>query len=215
MLLSLHLASRAAVLPARIMDMNPFSKRPDLEQLAEEAIAELVASGEFLEYSGDLPAAARRRCRQLKMRSDDEYLLEDIFSDRMIALTRNSYVEEVTDENLDETLLKPSHERLVMADIYSDACRPCNLILPAVYQLAEKYRDALKVVKINAPRNARFSETFLGPIQVTPAFLFFRNGQPLEISSSRLGRLFGQRAYSASTRAGLEKRIVAVLSETG
>jgi thioredoxin 1 len=197
-----------------IMDMNPFNERPDLEQLAEEGIRELVASGEFIKYSGNLPPNARRRCRQIKLRSDDEYLFEDIFSERMIALTKNSYVEEVTDESLDEKLLKPSHERLVMVDVYSDYCRPCNHVLPVVYQLADKYKDELKVVKINGARNPKFVKSFLGPIQVTPAFLFFKDAQPLQASSSRLGRLLGQRAYSSSTRAGLEKRIMSLLRES-
>ena len=60
----------------------------------------------------------------------------------MIALTANDYVEEVADDDLNEKVLIPSHDRPVLVDIYSDYCRPCNHILPIVYQLADKYRTS-------------------------------------------------------------------------
>jgi hypothetical protein len=78
--------------------------------------------------------------------------------------------------------------------------------------LAEQYRNELKVVKINISRNARFRETFLGPVQMTPAFLFFRNGRPVR-ASGRFARLLGQKAFIESTRTGLEKRIRSVVSK--
>lgn len=190
--------------------VNPFSERPDLEQLAREAVEELVASGGFATYSGKLPPGASAKLRESTHRFDDESVLEDLFSERMIALTRNDYVEEAGDEDLNEKVLLPSHDRPVMVDVYSDYCRPCNHILPIVYQLAAKYRDELKVVKINISKNARFRETFLGPVQMTPAFLFFRGGQPVR-ATGRFLRLLGQTAFIASTRAGLERRIRPIL----
>jgi thiol-disulfide isomerase/thioredoxin len=191
--------------------MNPFSKRPDLEQLAEEAIKELVASGEFFSYSGNLPRNTRRMLRSLKSRSDEDQF-DDIFSERMIALTKNFYVEEVSDDDLNEKLLEPSYQRPIMVDLYSDYCRPCQHVLPIVYQLAGKYGEALTVVKVNVSRNPKFAALFLGLIQVTPAFLFFKDGQPVE-RAGHLRRLLGQRAEISTTRAGLEKRILSVLAE--
>ena len=123
----------------------------------------------------------------------------------MIALTRNAYVAEVGDEDLNQKVLAPSHDRPVMVDIYSDYCRPCSRILPVVYQLAEKYRDVLTVVKINISKHAGFRDAFLGPVQMTPAFLFFRNGRPVR-PGRRFARLLGQTAFIVSGRAGLEKR---------
>jgi thioredoxin 1 len=193
------------------MTSNPFGNRPDLEQLAEDAVAELIASGRFARYSGGLPPRAREPLARLTQRQDDEALLEDLFADRMIALTRNQYVEEARDEDFEEKVLGPSHARPVLVDIYSDFCRPCNHILPIVYQLAEQYRDQLTVVKINISKAVRFRETYLGPVQMTPSFLFFKLGQPVR-TSGRVARLLGQPAFIASTRAGLEKRIRSVLA---
>jgi thioredoxin 1 len=192
------------------MDTNPFN-RPDLEQLAEEAVAELIASGEFATYSGRLPPRAQAKLAQSKRRSDDEALLEDFFSARMIALTKNGYVEEVADGDFEKKVLAPSSDRPVLVDIYSDFCRPCNHVLPIVYQLAEKYRDQLTVVKINISKAARFRETYLGPLQMTPSFLFFKQGEPVR-AGSRIARLLGQPAFIANTRAGLEKRIRSMLA---
>jgi thiol-disulfide isomerase/thioredoxin len=190
---------------------NPASSRPDLQQLADEVISELVASGEVEHYSGELPTAARRKLKQSDLRFDDEAVLEDIFADRMLALTKNSYVEEAGDEDLVAKVLTPSHDRPVMVDIYSEYCRPCNHILPVVYSLASKYRNELKVVKLNISKNARFREAFLGAVQFTPAFMFFRNGKPIRATSG-VGRLFGQTAFIASTRTALEKRIRSIVN---
>jgi thiol-disulfide isomerase/thioredoxin len=193
-------------------DTNPFADRPDLEQLAEDAVAELIASGEFAAWSGRLPPRAREKLARSKQRSDDEAVLEDLFAARMIALTKNDYVDDVGDDGFDAKVVGPSHARPVLVDIYSNFCRPCNHILPIVYQLAEKYRDQLTVVKINISTAVRFRETYLGALQMTPSFLFFRRGQPVR-TSGRVARLFGQPAFVASTRAALEKRIRTVLDK--
>jgi thioredoxin 1 len=194
-------------------DSNPFGHRPDLEQLAEEAVAELIASGYFPTFSGRLPPRTLHKLARLKQRPDDEALLEDLFAARMIALTRNDYVAEVRDEDFDEKVLGPSHARPVLVDICSDFCRPCNHVLPIVYQLAEKYRDRLTVVKINISTAVRFRETYLGPLQMTPSFLFFTQGQPVQ-TSGRFARLLGQPAFVATTRTRLEQRIRSMLSLT-
>jgi hypothetical protein len=86
--------------------------------LAGEAVEELIALGAFSTYSGSLPPGARQKLERSKLRPDDEYLLEDIFSERMIELTRNAYVEDVGDEDLPEKVLRPSYGN-IMADIYS------------------------------------------------------------------------------------------------
>lgn len=185
--------------------------RPDLVQLADDAVRELVASGQFASYSGRLPPGARARLDALRQRFDDESALEDLFSERMVALTRNAYVAEAGDDTFTERVIQPSHVRPVMVDVYTDFCRPCNHVLPIVYQLADKYRDVLSVVKINVSTHERFRHTYLGAVQMTPAFLFFRHGRPLPVSG-RLARLLGQTAFVSSTRAGLEKRIRQVLA---
>ena len=170
-----------------------------------------MPQGRSRRYSGRLPPRAREALRRSKLRVDDEAVLEDFFSDRMIALTRNGYVKEAGDEDLNEKVLAPSHDHPVMVDLYSDYCRPCQHILPVVYQLAEQYRHEMSVVKINISKQVGFRETFLGPVQMTPAFLFFRHGKPVR-ASGRLARLFGQTAFIASTRARLEQRIRFVLN---
>jgi thioredoxin-like negative regulator of GroEL len=122
----------------------------------------------------------------------------------------DEYVQEVGDDDLEEKVLRPSHDRPILVDVYSNFCIPCQEILPVVCELAEKYRDRLTVVKINISTASRFRETYLGPLAMTPSFLFFRDGQPLR--TGRIARLLGQPAFVASTRASLEKRIRSVLT---
>jgi thioredoxin-like negative regulator of GroEL len=124
----------------------------------------------------------------------------------------HEYVEEVGEGDLEEKVLRPSHDRPVLVDVYSNFCIPCQEILPVVCELAAKYRDQLTVVKINISTAARFRETYLGPLPMTPSFLFFKDGQPLR--TGRLARLLGHPAFIASTRAALEKRIRAILGLT-
>jgi thiol-disulfide isomerase/thioredoxin len=192
------------------MENNPHSTRPDLEQFAADAVEELVRSGEFAAYSGKLPPGVRAKLERSKIRIDDEAVLEDIFAERMIALTRNDYVEEIADDTVSQKIVNASHHRPVLVYVSSDYCRPCNHILPVVYQVAEKYRDALSVVKINISKSVGFRESFLGPIQMTPAFLFFRNGDVVP-ASGPLGRLLGQKALITNTRLALEKRIDSII----
>lgn len=122
----------------------------------------------------------------------------------------NEFVEDVDDDEFEEKALRPSHDRPVLVDVYSDFCIPCQEILPIVCQLAEKYRDRLTVVKINISKAARFRETWLGPLAVTPSFIFFKQGEA--IGTGRVARLLGHPAFVTSTRAGLEKRIRSVLA---
>jgi thiol-disulfide isomerase/thioredoxin len=192
------------------METNPPSTRPDLEQLAAEAVEELVRSGGFAAYSGELPPGVKAKLERSKVRIDDEAVLEDIFAERMIALTRNDYVEEIADDRVSETVVNASHHRPVLVYVSSNYCRPCNHMLPVVYQVAEKYRGALSVVKVNISTSVGFRESFLGLIQMTPAFLFFRNGDIVP-ASGPLGRLLGQKALIANTRVALEKRIDSII----
>ena len=62
------------------METNPPSTRPDLEQLAAEAVEELVRSGGFAAYSGELPPGVKAKLERSKVRIDDEAVLEDIFA---------------------------------------------------------------------------------------------------------------------------------------
>ena len=123
----------------------------------------------------------------------------------------NDFVEDVGDDDFDEKVLRPSHDRPILVDVYSDFCIPCQEILPIVQELAEKYHDRITVVKINISKAARFRETYLGPFPMTPSFLFFKHGQP--VRAGRVARLLRHPAFITSTRAGLEKRIRSVLGK--
>lgn len=192
------------------MDTPPQRDRPELVQLADEAVAEFAASEEFATYQGGLPPPARERLARISLKAGDEAMLEDLVAERMIELTRNADVQEAGDDDFDTTVLARSYDVPVMVDVYSSYCRPCTHILPVVYQLAAQYRAELAVVKINISQNPRFRSAYLGLLQVTPAFLFFRGGRPVR-TGGWLARLFGQRAVIAQTRAGLERRIQSVL----
>ena len=66
----------------------------------------------------------------------------------------------------------------VLVDIWGPECRPCIALMPAVETLAERYRDRVRFVKVNAPENRKICRD----LRMTglPAYLTMRDGVEVE-----------------------------------
>jgi thioredoxin 1 len=62
----------------------------------------------------------------------------------------------------------------VFVDFYADWCAPCKLISPLVDELAEKYKDKVKVVKVNVDHAPNISIKY--SIETIPTLITFSNG---------------------------------------
>jgi thioredoxin-like negative regulator of GroEL len=66
----------------------------------------------------------------------------------------------------------------VLVDIWGPDCRPCLALMPAVETLAERYRDRVRFVKVNAPDNRKVCRDLR--VAGLPAYLTMRDGVEVE-----------------------------------
>ena len=93
---------------------------------------------------------------------------------------------EVTKETFETEVV--GSDKLTLVDFWGPLCGPCLQLMPKVEQLADKYGDALKLTKIEAPKNKRLCLSL--KVQSLPTFLLYKNG-------SELDRLTGDVQYAA------------------
>lgn len=84
---------------------------------------------------------------------------------------------------------KPGKERLhalmehgdVIVEFYAPWCPPCNMMHPIVDQLADEYKDKMKVIKVDIDQFHDISSAFeingkKEVIESVPQFYFFKDG---------------------------------------
>ena len=68
-----------------------------------------------------------------------------------------------------------SADKLVLVDLYATWCAPCKALAPVLEELADKYADKIKVVKVNVDEEENIAVKF--GIASIPTVIFFKNGQ--------------------------------------
>lgn len=66
-------------------------------------------------------------------------------------------------------------DKLVLVDFYATWCGPCKALAPVLEELADKYADKIKVVKVNVDEEESIAAKF-GIVSI-PTVIFFKNGQ--------------------------------------
>jgi len=87
-----------------------------------------------------------------------------------------SNVGEVTDVTFEAEVLKASLP--VLVDFWAPWCGPCRAVAPVVEEIANEYKDKLKVVKLNTDENPKTAQSYR--ISGIPSLMVFKNGQPVE-----------------------------------
>lgn len=78
----------------------------------------------------------------------------------------------VNDENFEEEIIKSDKPALV--DLWAPWCGPCNAIAPIVEELAEEYKDKIKVAKLNVDDSPGTATNY--GVRSIPTLLLFKNG---------------------------------------
>lgn len=89
-----------------------------------------------------------------------------------------NYVE-LSDENFDRELA--STDKLVLVDCWNESCILCRRVWPMLEQLASKYKDRVKLAKLNVDKNPKTLDQFT--IRGLPTLLFIKKGKLLETLS--------------------------------
>jgi thioredoxin 1 len=66
----------------------------------------------------------------------------------------------------------------VLVDFWAEWCMPCRMIAPSIAQIAETYKDKVKVGKVNVDDEGDIASQY-GIISI-PTLLFFKDGQMLK-----------------------------------
>ena len=80
---------------------------------------------------------------------------------------------EVNTENFEQEVVKSSQP--VLVDFWGPQCVPCLALMPQVEALSEKYREQVKMTKVEAPKNRRLCLNL--KVMSLPTFLFYKNGK--------------------------------------
>ena len=97
----------------------------------------------------------------------------------------------VTNENFEKEVINSNQK--VIVDFFATWCGPCQMLAPVLSEIAEEYKDKIKVCKINVDEEQELAEKY--EVVSIPTLVIFENGQPVKksvgyISKSELEKLF-------------------------
>jgi len=81
-----------------------------------------------------------------------------------------------TDDNFEGEVLKS--DKPVLIDFWAPWCGPCKAIGPVVEELAEKFKDSVKVMKLNVDENQKTAVNY--GVRSIPTLLLFKEGKVLD-----------------------------------
>jgi thioredoxin 1 len=94
---------------------------------------------------------------------------------------------DVTDQSFEEVVLKSKTP--VIVDFWAEWCAPCRAISPIIKDLAARFGDRVKIVKMNIDENPATPGTY--GVRAIPTVLAFRNGTVVEqITGARQRKAF-------------------------
>ena len=75
-------------------------------------------------------------------------------------------------------------DKPVIIDFWGPQCGPCLSLMPSVEILAEKHKDRLKIVKVEAPNNRRLCLEL--KVMSLPTFLIYKDGREIDRLSGKV-----------------------------
>jgi len=84
--------------------------------------------------------------------------------------------------NFDAQVLQS--ELPVLVDYWAEWCAPCKALLPVLDEVAEEYRDRLKVVKVNVEQEPQIARQW--GVRSQPTLMLFKHGS---VEAQKIGAL--------------------------
>ncbi len=88
------------------------------------------------------------------------------------------YIVTLTPENFEAVVIDGSFDRPVLVDFWADWCAPCRMLMPILAKLAEDYRGAFILAKLNTEEHQALAAQF--GIRSLPTVQLFKDGRPVD-----------------------------------
>ena len=85
----------------------------------------------------------------------------------------SDHIQHVTDETFETEVLQADIP--VLVDFWAEWCGPCKALGPVLENLADEYKEKIKVVKVNVDESPNAPQAY--KVRGIPTMVFFRNGQ--------------------------------------
>lgn len=99
-------------------------------------------------------------------------------------MTDSPYIFDATMENFQEKVMQASETTPVLVDVWADWCAPCKQLTPILQKLAEDYKGAFVLAKVNADEQQELAGS-LG-VRSLPTVILVKDGQAVDGFSSAL-----------------------------
>ncbi len=82
---------------------------------------------------------------------------------------------QITDKSFEKEVLQ---EKLpVLVDFWAPWCGPCRMMAPVLEQASERYKDKLRIVKLNVDDNPLYASKY--NIRSIPTMILFKESKPV------------------------------------
>jgi len=88
----------------------------------------------------------------------------------------SQYVTAATDDNFAGEVLKS--DKPVLVDFWAEWCGPCKAIGPLVEELAEQFKDSVKIMKLNVDNSQKTALNY--NVRSIPTLILFKEGKVLD-----------------------------------
>lgn len=89
--------------------------------------------------------------------------------------------EHITDKQFEEVVLKSQGP--VMVDFFAEWCGPCKMAAPVLDELADEYKDKVRIVKLDVDQSELAGN--YGVMSI-PTVMVFKGGKVLEVDGKAL-----------------------------